>query len=188
MNLLEITYDTTDGEITTFVKSWYSKEVTNSFDRSKIYCRVLRPDDDKYKEGINSADTVSKDNCFHFPELGEHEGGFYFADVENILPYFGWGCDYCFVKIPDDATIFKQNPNCHFGCNVWRSDKIILSKPKKVDVEGIKLLYKMGMKINEEGYCIEEFAATYTYLYTDQELASIMNLLQDLKNKESMIP
>ena len=69
MNLLEITYDTTDGEITTFVKSWYSKEVTNSFDRSKIYCRVLRPDDDKYKEGINSADTVSKDNCFHFPEL-----------------------------------------------------------------------------------------------------------------------
>lgn len=185
----EYHFDTSIGEIISVHNhEWHSKEVTHTFDRSKIYCRVLRPDDEKYKVGLNSKETIGPNDWFYPPNLSENEGGFYFTDVDNILPYFGWGNHYCFVEIPNDAIIYKQNPRCHFGCNVWRADKIILSAPTKISKENLEKLYKMGMKITEEGYNIDDFAGAYNDLYTEQELSSIKQLLHELKYNKNVFP
>ena len=40
------------------------------------------------------------------------------------------------------------------------------------------------MKINEQGYCIDNFSVTYKYLYTEEELKSIKELLKNLKDEE----
>ena len=128
-------------------------DVTDSFDRSRIYCRVLRPNDDKYKPGPNSADntidTTDNDLFFWSIECGEKEGGFYFTSIEHILNYaYGWGHQLCFVTVPDDATVYQQDPDDHFGDEVWRASEIVLSEPQLLTEDFVEDLISMGAIIN----------------------------------------
>ena len=115
-------------------------DISNTFDRSKVYCRILRHEENKYKVGLNSQDTKFQ------------KSEFYFTDIESAFCFaFTWGTKFCYVTIPENQKIYKQPPPPY--CpeeNVWRAEKIILSEPYSLTPLFIEDLVKQGAKCREE--------------------------------------
>lgn len=68
-------------------------------------------------------------------------GGFNFSTEEKILRWIHRGDTLYDVDIPDDAEVIDcPSPNCPHG--VFRSNKIILSNPRKLTEEMVMEFYK----------------------------------------------
>ncbi len=128
-----------------------SHDVTASFDRTKTYYRILRPDEAKYKLGLNNSSNTPADNTFWPVVCSEKMGGFYFTDIEHILYYlFDWGVEFCEVTVPETAIIYQEDPEHHFGDHIWRASEIILSNKNKINVRFVKDLIEKGAKMNKD--------------------------------------
>lgn len=171
-------FETRESEISVSYRDWYSKDVTSSFDRRKVYCRVLRPIDKKYKAGFNSIQTVDRESCFYFPDTGPYEGGFYFTQIENVINYFGWGLRLCYVTVPEGSRVYEQNPRNHFGDRVWRADKIFLSQPIDFTPELLSLLIYRGAIMNN--YTINNVRS---YVRNHEEKSDFFDILEDYYDK-----
>ena len=131
----------------------YSVNVTDSFDRSKKYYRVLRYNEKKYFSGRNHPSNFSEydreHNLYWAIDADEDEGGFYFTSVEHIFNYmFHWGDRISEVTVPENATVYKEDPRHHFKDNVWRASEIILSEPIPITVDVMKRLIGEGGDLN----------------------------------------
>ena len=80
----------------------------------------------------------------------EEMGGFNFSNEENILRWLVRGDTLYDVEVPKDAEVVKvDNPSAPNG--VFRSNKIILTNPKKVTDELAMELYKKS-KLPDKSY------------------------------------
>ena len=83
--------------------------------------------------------------CENFDENVLHGAGYYFADEENILNFLGYGMTVYDVIIPEDAKVISfidEVPEI-------KTDKIILTNPRKVDIDFVKDIISKGGKISD---------------------------------------
>lgn len=110
-------------------------EVTNSFDRSRKYIRVLRKKEDKYFIGLNTVGRASDTADWYFSVQSFPKGGFYFVAKEHFDSFSDWGKKVCQVIVPDDAIIYKftrsewDRYENVIKIDMWRTNKIILLEP-----------------------------------------------------------
>lgn len=130
--------------------------VTETFDRSQKYYRVLRPSNIewKYRPGLNCNDGTHDDSKLYWPiEANEHEGGFYFTDAQNIVQYMlTWGERICDVTVPKSATIYRFDEHATIFSNahpIWRASEIILSEPKLITKELLIEIISQGGMLNK---------------------------------------
>lgn len=138
----------TDNEGCEFPKS---TNVTETFDRTKKYYRVLRKNETKYKVGMNCNDgSVSEEDVYWPLEMNEWTGGFYFTNVECVINYiYGWGDRICEVTVPENTFIYKDDESLHYGGdNIWRASCIILSEPEPLTLEVVRRLISEGGILN----------------------------------------
>lgn len=141
-------------------------DVSNSFDRSKTYVRVLRRDDPKYRPGLCGADNTAANDCHNPPVFDfDKPSGFYFCDLESVFCFaFGWGVQLCRVTVPAGARIARIPPPCFCPQEaVWRADSIILSEPVQITPALIDELVARGArtcaKVLDE--CMTRLGAEY---------------------------
>lgn len=84
--------------------------------------------------------------CDNFDENMLHGGGFYFADEKNILNFLGYGMTVYDVIIPEDAKIIKFTDEV----DEIKSDKIILTNPRKVDKAFVEKMFNEGAVISDD--------------------------------------
>ena len=84
--------------------------------------------------------------CENFDETQMHGGGFYFLDEENILNFLGYGMTVYDVVIPNDANVIQ------FVDDVleYKTDKIIITNPRKVDKEFVEEMLTKGKISNKK--------------------------------------
>lgn len=138
---------TCENGTTVIYNDWYSKDVTSTFDHSRIYCRILRPEEKKYKIGLN--DENDKNHfCVWTKQCKELYGGFYFTSIEDSLSFFDWGSKVSFVFVPKNAKVYKQNPEYFDNNEVWRADKVVLTEPLQLNVTMVMFIIYNGATVS----------------------------------------
>ncbi|MBR3898281.1 MAG: hypothetical protein IKJ43_03270 [Bacilli bacterium] len=88
---------------------------------------------------FGNTSSANKDLIYKFDSLNvcdnfnvNDKSGFYFSTYDKILRWLIRGDTLCDVTVPSDGIIVEcENPSSPHG--VFKSDKIILSNPRKID-------------------------------------------------------
>lgn len=119
----------------------------------KILYKNKTHNDLVYKEGLN------RDFVPFNPTGSCRPGGIYFAR-KDILAFLYVGPLICKVTLPKDARIYKDPGRVE----KWKTDKIILSKAKKVNIAVIKKLIKEGANVHASDDRVLRWASQCGYL------------------------
>jgi hypothetical protein len=84
--------------------------------------------------------------CNDYNNTDKHNNGFYFTDEKNILNFLGYGDTLYEVTIPKNTKLMEINDTCL----EYKSDKIILNNPKKINNEIIIEFLKKGSILHKD--------------------------------------
>lgn len=158
----------------------------NDFDYGKTYYRILRPDDEKYKEGVNNSSNTSEDDCFYSPVcLEDNYGGFYFVGIDGILDYsYHWGDMICDVMVNEGQPVYqeKDRTSDHF---TYRAGEIMLSNKRKLTRDVIMDLVAMGGKLHPYMY-INLHSQNVTHLTDDEKQELITYFKDNIENLDGI--
>lgn len=133
-------------------------DVTDSFNYDMNYYRVLRPNDKKYRIGNNDYNSVKFEDCYNVPYCSSYnKGGFYFTNLESLSHYlFRWGITLCNVRVMKHMSVYqmsgyepkKLDDQNHIRDDIWRSQFLFLSNPRRLTAETIRELIEEGLPVN----------------------------------------
>lgn len=156
-------------------------------DTRPTYYRILRPNDKKYKLGVNNVENTPEENCFHSPVCTPEKDGFYMIGIEHVFYYtFGWGDTIC--EATPNGEVYKGDK---WDAKVYRTDEVTLSNPQLLTLDVVKDLihngaiicnYDIAMHLYQLEKSEEEGARTnITHLSLEQkkELYSFLRKMYD---------